>query len=516
MKKIYILTAASLLLFACAQDQGNYDYVDINEVAIENIADEYRVMANASPLVIEPTVKMSQGADPDSDRFQYLWIAISSANNHRDTLATTRVLNTPIPLAAGGYTLHFKVKDLETELLWQTSTYLNVNTAYTRGIMIMGEDEAGNADAQMISMVADTVIIRDILQSSGLPTLREPVAFMHTGVASSASYDKCVKVWVMTKTGSYWLDRESMKGSTANHASKIVYTTEPTADLSVVDVAPVGYNINGIQSSGYYRTMVTSNGLLFQAGFSSNGGDFYTDPANRLATDYYNILHAFPFLFYPLKGYYGVVWYDVDNDRFLRITTTGTTSTLLVDNASDPFPWNQAGTGRKLVYGENTYNTDGNNYSGNSFALMKDNQGQFFIYKMYAYGSGPRKVGAYQIDLSKAPGFAAATQYAFSSKRTVLFYLSGNKLYAYDYDPNHEKTYELNVGGDEITMIKFDTQINPDANALYIGTYSPATKGTLSRYTVNTDPNSLTLTQDPVNTWSGLTKIKNFSWRAGK
>ncbi|MDD3990307.1 MAG: PKD-like family lipoprotein [Bacteroidales bacterium] len=516
MKKIQIIIAVCLLFQGCAKDLGNYNYTDINEVEFSNIEESYSVMINSTPLNINPVLTMSEGVDPDSERFEYQWVTVS-VTGERDTIATTRVLNSVVTLTPGNYTLYLKVIDKETEVQWTTYSYLSVGTIYTRGIMLMGEDDAGNADAQMISMVIDTVLVENILKNSGLPTLREPVGFIHTGIASSSYYDKCVKIWVMTKTGSYWLDRESMKGTTENHFSKIVYTTEPTADLSVVDVAPQVYNIRGNVSSGYYRAVVTSNGLLFNSGFGVNGGDFYIDPSNRLSTDYNTILHAFPFLFYPLKSFYGVVWYDTDNDRFLRVTTTGTTSNLLTDSPADIFPWNQGTTGRKLVYGENTYNKDGGHNSGNSFALMKDNQSKWFIYKMYAYGSSPKKVGFYQIDLSVATGFADATMYGFSSTRTLLFYVSGNKLYAYDYDPGNERLYQFNLfGSDEISMIKFDTQIDPDANALYVATYNSASKGKLQRYLVNSDPNTVILTPDPVNSWSGLTKVKNMSWRGGK
>ena len=65
-------------------------------------------------------------------------------------------------------------------------------------------------------------------------------------------------------------------------------------------------------------------------------------------------------------------------------------------------------------------------------------------------------------------------------------------------------------------MIKFDTQINPDANALFVATYDNQNKGRLQRYTVNRDPNKVTITPDQRNNWSGLTKIKNISWRAVK
>ena len=136
---------------------------------------------------------------------------------------------------------------------------------------------------------------------------------------------------------------------------------------------------------------------------------------------------------------------------------------------------------------------------------------------MYAYGTSPQKIGAYQIKKEIATDFANATMYAFSSTRTVLFYVANNKLYAYDYDPGNEKIYQFdNFGGNEITMIKFDTQIAPDTNALYIATYNAVNKGKLERYVVNTDPNSVTLTVDPASVWHDLIKVKNFSWRAVK
>ena len=98
----------------------------------------------------------------------------------------------------------------------------------------------------------------------------------------------------------------------------------------------------------------------------------------------------------------------------------------------------------------------------------------------------------------------------------MLFYVADNTLYAYDYDPGNERIYTLDVGGGDITMVKFDTQIDPDANALYVATYDSDNKGKLVRYVVNTNPNTVTIKADAKNTWSGLTKVKNFSWRAVK
>ena len=517
MKKINLILAAfCLLIQSCANDEGNYDYIDINEVEFGNINEEYNVMTNSTILEIDPTLTMTEGVDPDSDRFAYEWVCVAS-NGTKYTLATTRSINKVVSLPLGNYTLYLKVKDNVTDLQWTTSTYLTVGTIYTKGILLIGEDEEGNAEAQMLSMVEDTKLISNILKNSGLPILKGPISFIHTGTPYSSSYDVAVKVWVMTESGSYWLDRESMQGTTENHVSKILYTSiVPTENLRIVDVAPQIINSRGSVGSNFYRAMVTSDGLLFSTSMGTNK-DNYLDPVNRLSATSNEILTAFPFIFYPLKNYYGPIWYDTKNDRFMRATSSGTYSFTLVDKTDDKFPWNQGTTGRKLVYGENTYNKDGGKNYGNSFALMKDQQGKYFIYKMYAYGSKPEKIDAYSINLDIATNFSNATMYAFSSLRTVLFYVANNKLYAYDYDPGNEKLYQFDLfGSSEITMLKFDTQINPDANALYIATYDAASKGKLTRYVVNTDPNTVTLTADTENSWEGLIKVKNFSWRPQK
>jgi len=167
-----------------------------------------------------------------------------------------------------------------------------------------------------------------------------------------------------------------------------------------------------------------------------------------------------------------------------------------------------------LLYAENTRNTDAGATNGNSFTLMKDASNQHFIYKFYANGANPNKLGFYVIK-PIATDFDKADFYAFSSNRTVVFYAVKNRLYAYDYNPGNEKFYAFNeFNGDKITLLKFDTQVDPGTNSLYIATFNAATKGTLRRYIVGNNPNTIALTAVPHADWTGFEKIKNISWRA--
>ncbi len=142
-----------------------------------------------------------------------------------------------------------------------------------------------------------------------------------------------------------------------------------------------------------------------------------------------------------------------------------------------------------------------------------DNSNNHYIYKFYANGATPQKRDMYSV-LPLATNFDKASFYAFSSNRTVVFYAVGNILYAYDYNRGFEKTYTFPEVADEITMLKFDTQVDFTANALYVATYNASTKGRLRRYTVGTNPNTVTISPVIKSDWDGLIKIKDMNWRA--
>lgn len=513
-RNIILLFISVVALFAACSvpDKGNYDYHEINEVTISGINPSYTVMPDIQTLTIDPAIKMTD-AEVNDSRFDYLWLA-NVAYGATDTLGRERVLSTTVSLAPRTYQLVLKVFDNKTGVVWRNISSLVVGNMYEKGIMLAGEGSGGVAQMQMISMATDTIVTPDILAESGLPQLRGPVAFFHTGPANATNV---IKVWVLTESGSYYIDRTSMKGTEANNFRSTVFATDPLPDdMYPVVMGPQIKNKSGAtgmnQTTVVERAVICNNGYVFNSTVSSNG-DFYTSPGNRTNDNWNELLKAKPYMMYGVNTWNGFLWYDETYERFMRINKFNKISFTLTDLPDDMFPWNQAGTGRTLVYAENTFNVDGGSEGGNSFALMKDGSGNYFIYKFYV-GEETEKRDMYEVK-SVATGFAQATMYAFSSRRTVMFYVSGGKLYAYDYNKGNEKCYELNnYGTGEITMIKADTQIDPSLNPLYIATYSSSTGGTLQKFTVGTNPDYVDITPSAKEKWSGLTRIKNMSWRA--
>ncbi|MDR2414665.1 MAG: hypothetical protein LBD64_06740, partial [Odoribacteraceae bacterium] len=184
----------------------------------------------------------------------------------------------------------------------------------------------------------------------------------------------------------------------------------------------------------------------------------------------------------------------------------------------DPFPWNQEGTGRRLVYGENTRDIEGSSANGNSFAIMRDATSSY-IYKFYANGNPPKKRACYPvIPEVDALGLDNATLRAFASNRPLLFFVGNDgKLYCYDYNPGSESVYPVSIGtDDQITMLEFDREFAPTADLLYIATWNP-TGGTLTKFSMNTIGQ---VTLDPLpdyKKWAGqFVKIVNVSWRGSE
>ena len=279
-----------------------------------------------------------------------------------------------------------------------------------------------------------------------------------------------------------------------------------------VDIIPRVKDKSGKNGgSSYYRTVVCNNGYIFNASTLLMGGDYYNNPVNCLTSDQNTYYKAFPYLFYTLNSYSGsFLWFDVENQRFLTVKNSIAVSDLLEDQAGDPFPWNQGTTGRTLVYGENTLDVGSSN--GNSFAILKDPAGTYYLYKFRAVGSGPTKLNCYTIGAG-AVDFDKADFYAFSSRRTVVYYAVGSTLHAYDYNKGNERHYTFDMG-DQITMLYCDTAIEPNENPLYVATYNATTGGKLQKYIQGVNPDKVELEADEKSCWEGLMKIKKMGWRA--
>lgn len=519
MKNIYmqgysivIAVVVLMLTTQCSKDLGNYDYGEINELEIEDWMESYAAIADFDTLRIAPQLHSSMDIN-DTTQYEFRWV-VRNNNFGEDTIGRYQQLDYPVKLTPANYDLQYRVKDKETGVTFIRKAQLAIATPYTRGILLIGEDADGQTEAEMLSMVKDTLHIREIIKNSGIDgPISSPISFMYGG-----GYDASHKVaWILTESGSYYLDRQTMKYAAHSTVSNFLLPTDPI-DVSqefAQDIAPQIKSINGALSDEFYKVVLTTSGNIYPT-YTILGAGYFLNPVNRTVDNFDELLPAAPYLMYPIGSMSSLLWYDTKNDRFMACTQllAPTESSYPADKPDDLFSWNLGAEGRKLVYAENTFNSDGGFNNGNSFAVVRSTDNNFNIYKFHARGSNPVKVGNYAVK-PIAQFFDQAEQYAFSSTRTVVFYTHNNKLYAYDYNPGNERFYTLDIfGNQEISMIKFDTQQTPAQNSLYVATYDAQTGGTLQRFDLDINPNTINLLPVDNAKWEGLIRVKDMNWKA--
>ncbi|MCA5006235.1 PKD-like family lipoprotein [Sphingobacterium bovistauri] len=509
IKYTFFFLLSILTLSSCFKDKGNYDYSEINEIAIDSLGGPYNLFYKVDTLKIKPQLTFTMD-DNDASRYAYEWrIGQADQGNKRPLVSTERNLELPIDLVPAVYSVYYTVHDKLTDIKWSNFTTLTVSTPNTRGFFVSGEDEDGFAEVDMVAfLLTDTIVMKNLLKDNGMPRYKNPVRALHTGTTSDS---KRAKMWIMTGEGSYYVNTKTFEANPANRFKNLLYTSfELPLDIYPVDLAPRVFAAGGNQTFAT-RLVLTNTGDIFWANMFN--GDFYANPINRIGSLSTDLIKVAPYFMYSPKAFSlsRYVVYDKVGKRFLVATPSATSLTTLTDSGG-PFPWVQGTTGRDFVYGENTNNIELSGAWGNSYALMKDLDNQYHIYMFYVGDSFSASKRAYYKVQSSAVDFDKASYYAFASNRPLLFYSVGSKLYAYDFNPGLEKNYLVKDFGEEITMISTNIQ-EGIGNHLYVATYSNAKKGTIKKYLIGSDRNTLDMNEISDVNWTGLVKVKSIDYK---
>lgn len=514
LNSLFYILLAILAFGGCSKDIGNYDYKEINEVAIGGIATGY-TSTYEEVLRIEPELKSTK-SEETTERYLYEWKLVKSipttdADWAGVIVGRARALDYFVSAYPGSYSLYFKVTDKETDVTWSARTSLTVTTKTATGFLLIGEDEQGYAEVEMVSMRsgADTTILKGLIQDKGVPKFKGAVNIFHTGGSSRPSE---AKLWIAGTEAGYYLNTSTFESSESNVFGRLMFSSYSfPSTIFPVDYAPKVAAANG-SVIGSQRVILTNTGDLFTAGIIS--GDIYGNPVNRLSVaDGDPLIKLAPYIMHGgTSGLSGYVVFDKDNNRFLRTSSSSATNLIVMeDGTEDAFPWNQP-AGRQLIYAENTKNTDGGASTGNVFALMKDATGHHYLYKFSAYGT-PSKKNGYTIPNRFNAVLDQARLFAFASTRTAMYFAVGSVLYAYDYNPGNERIILIKDFGEEITMLHADIQVSTTSLDLYVATYNSQTQGTIRKMVLQNNTNTIELKEDTGTVWSGLSRIRKMNWR---
>lgn len=510
-KTIWAMAVGSLLLTACFNDKGNYDYTEINDVTIGTKGFDgdtvYNLRTDVDELHIEPELSYLQGNASAS--YTYEWVAVST-NKHvgqRTVLGNSRDLDYKVTLRADNYSLFYKVTDNETGIVYSQQATLNVNNLYTQGWLLAGVDKDDKMVVDMLSISRDTIHITDILADKGV-SLKNPIRIWVDNSPEIYESD----VYICTENGTYMYGREDL---------------DDPEELAIYDPDVKGYRrnivVHDIQKINDKRALFLADTYAYSLS-STNEGEFgnpvsyylqdtgydYFTPGNRVAcnrTGEDNSAAAID----------QFVVFNTRDKVFCYFRQLATSMNNMADSdADEAYSWD---TKKDFPSGGLDFVTTINSlYSGGQSATILRNPltGTLYIYTytITRQGGVATKGKRYEIPQS-ATGFYTASLFSMTTKQGYLIYASGHTLYGYNFRGGHAPVALYTFDGDATAIFNDIITDEKQDDCFYVASFTEGASadrgGRLYKFRVADSADEISITREAE--WNGFPKIVDISYK---
>lgn len=160
MKNLFILFVIFITYVSCYEDKGNYDYIEVPEINIAGLQEDYTVLA-FDTLRISPTITTTNG---ETD-YSYLWITqiTDSKDDTQDTISREKELEWVAAKEAGRYDLLFIAKNKTTEVERRKRMNVEIATTASNGWYVL-KNIGDESDIDYFSKDS-TIVGYDVLKS---------------------------------------------------------------------------------------------------------------------------------------------------------------------------------------------------------------------------------------------------------------------------------------------------------------------------------------------------------------
>ncbi len=439
---IFLLTFAT----SCYKDHGNYDYVAIAPLAIQDTLISGQIyVQQGGTLRLTPQIQLNGNAEDFSyDWFVYLNSASASYVQDSTRISTSKNLDYTVDpnifTIGEDYKLTYKVTNNRNGLSYYYFYQLTVSDLFTQGWIFL-EEKNNTADLSMVLKSGE--IYRQIYSFRNADSpIKDPVSFtISPRSISDAVGPDGKKFYIVGKTDAIELDGTTMKKRfdfnylfftppTAKAPSYIAWGGAGTSNLGLlVNNGNLHVNqVGGFPGAKKFTTQLTS---------PSNGYDYvlapqYT-PGNRINN---------------VSDIYDIIMYDQKNKRFYDVSAGALKKFDDVAINSAVFDMNNVGL--------DLIKLDSSNVQTLRNAIMKDSGGKGYLLRFKTTRSAEDPY----ITVSKAeihaPGIAQALDVVCSTLTPHLFYAFDGKLYRYEVTSDTYKEAFSFGAGETLTRIKFE------------------------------------------------------------
>lgn len=496
MRRINILLS-SLVVFlfsACFQDEGNYDYVGIEDITISNVEKAYQVITFAGRhLEIEPAITSKY---EDLEYEWYMYDKKKDEDYHTDEYAaeligTEKNLSYEVSEKEGAYVVMLKVTSKSNNYSVYAKTTMEAVTEYTRGFYVMKENADGDTDLDIYSgdfFFSDLLKFKYGKAVSGSP-LHLDVLYQQAFIdPETEQSDGANTLCITTKSGEVVSFRTS--------------DLVRVMDRSTMFYEPMAEDIPYRMVRGLYSNYYVSNtGIysIYGADTMPSSGQF-----GDATTESGGSVHALV----GAEGYYLISWSEIDH--MFDVVDINGYGGYMSDEGVSPV--------RDLDYECITAGTNSINGNEIHYFLMQSksnpDEKSLFYLKEKAYSWIISKV----VKLDPSSKFANGTCYAVNGQTATLAYsINGNKLYAYDLANGTERELTLEgLGAGQITYISNLFWDHPDDQDYYfdyfmVGTQDGNTYHLYMYNMVGGQPNG-----KPVITYTGTGKLAGVQYVSPK
>lgn len=439
-----MLIAVSLISHSCYEDKGNYDYTSSKQVTVEPFEKSYSRVTFKQTLDIKPDIKNEIAGDS----YEYLWTAylkvkpdMENDKGFRvDTISTERNLNYAVALKPGKYTLSFRLTNKsKKELGLVTTTELNVSTEFSEGVYILKEI-GGNTEIDFVNNSGE--VSSDLLNRFIGGSLKgKPVSLSY--LASMSYLDKESSLYVEGRFV-FPVSEDDMAMISTDDISKLRGYEEMFYSVPFQKEQPycyypgVYYGVGYNSSKGIYADPQWAIwGMMSSGTFAPKGK--YVDDLNYE-------LH-----FNTIFGAQGTMAFDVKNGRFIHVD--GGSVVMLYDDSNSSVKY--TGIKDKLLFMGSS--VVGDSYGYAIFENSTTSERSLYLMNPLDLSSGE----APSTTIQKIPStlkFATATHFATCRKGgTIIYFVSENKLYAYNVMSKTEELLSLSGISSYDSITYFDT-----------------------------------------------------------
>lgn len=452
MKKWYLFFL-TIILIACYDDEGNYDYEELNDVVIEGILEDdwYTKFTYVDTLKIQPKLTLALGGSEEHLKYEWRLIPIHDSYN-RDSIpsevqaegyiiGTEKNLDYPLQEPAGDYLGFFWVTDTLTNVAYKKDFFVRLRTAVTDGWMLLCEED-GKARLDMISHISATenMISRNIWSECGFEFGKPYKLTYNYNIQKSSR-------WVWCDAGTFDLDKDLLQ---PNEGSNLIYQFGDNLDKVEVAAGCLA------QCTDPAREMlITSDGKLYlRDAWDIAIGGIFDFPRNRLkgGSEYFKVS---PFIGY--KTYWAwptttsAILYDETNRRFVALESREDYLTELVFvGGSAEY---SAETGRDLVHMEG-------NSEGYVFAVLQEpDKEEYYLYGMML--NPDSKVERSHYMRLNAANSDKIIKFAFHPLFRLLFYATEQgDIYQFNMNTPEVKAKKiLSFPNEHISVLKFNLPV---------------------------------------------------------